>query len=50
MDGGKAERIGEGEEAGVAPVLELELVALDMGLHFVEVLQALPADQVECLE
>ena len=24
--------------------------ALDMGLHFVEVLQALPADQVECLE
>lgn len=37
---------GDPAQAGAAPVLELELVALDMGLHFVEVLQALPAEQV----
>ena len=36
----------EEEEAVAAPLLEIELVALDMGLHFVEVLQAAPSDQV----
>ena len=40
----------DAEDSGRVPVLELELVALDMGLHFVEVVQEVSSGmRVFCL-